>query len=112
MEAAGLALGAIPILLKGIDLYIALYGEWAKHDHLLAVRRRRLKMEEIKLETSMRILSPGLNEREIEEELKRCYAKEYDTIVGTIEDLAQLAVELRESLDIDPQGMVGAHTMT
>ncbi|KAK7990061.1 hypothetical protein PG989_010376 [Apiospora arundinis] len=105
MEAAGLALGAIPIILKGIDKYLDLYGEWAKHNVLLATRRRRLKMEQIKLKGTMRILSPGLIEEEIEAELQRCYADDYETIVGTIEDLAKIILELMDTLEIDPQGI-------
>ncbi|KAK6863641.1 hypothetical protein PG995_000169 [Apiospora arundinis] len=62
-------------------------------------------MEEIKLKGTMRILSPGLIEEEIEAELQRCYADDYETIVGTIEDLSQIILELMDTLEIDPQGI-------
>ncbi|KAK8139996.1 hypothetical protein PG984_000062 [Apiospora sp. TS-2023a] len=104
MEVAGLVLGAIPVLLQGIDTYIELYGEWAKRYDLLSRRRRLLIMEDMMLQDSLKILSPILDHEEIKDELIRYYSKEYETIIGTIKDLVQIIEELREKLDIDPHG--------
>lgn len=109
MEVAGLVLGAIPIVLKGIDVYIEIYGEWAKEAELLAKRRRQLNIEHLKLKQSLQSLSPDLIEEEVNENLLLFYPDDYKTIVGTIDDLRQAIWRLREQLDIDMEGKVNTH---
>lgn len=106
MEAAGLALGAIPIILKGIDIYIELYGEWSRSTDLLAKRRRQLQIEHLKLTNSLRALSPELVRQELHETIVKRYPDDYEVIFGTIEDLVESIHKLRDELRIDPQGKV------
>lgn len=109
MEVAGLVLGAIPIVLKGIEIYIELYEEWAKDSTLLAQRHRQLRVEQLKFKKSLMSLSPDLDEEEINESLIRHFPDDYKIIVGTIEDLRQCIWKLREQLGIGPEGKVSTH---
>ncbi|KAI8627279.1 hypothetical protein F5Y19DRAFT_477847 [Xylariaceae sp. FL1651] len=104
MDIVGLVLGAIPILLTGIDKYCELYGEWVKSTDLLAKRRRQLAIEHMILKQGLKNLSPDLIEEEIDRQLVICYADEHDTIVGTIMDLNNAIWKLRERMDIDETG--------
>lgn len=106
MEVAGLILGAIPILLEGIDKYCELYGEWVKSTDLLAKRRRQLTIEHLKLKHALAYLSPDLIEEEVNARLVLWYPDECSTIVGTIMDLNQTIWKLRERMDIDEKGRV------
>lgn len=106
MEVAGLILGAIPILIEGIDKYCELYGEWVKSTNLLAKRRRQLTIEHLKLKHALRYLSSDLVEEEVDARLLLWYPDDHGTITGTIMDLRQTIWKLRERMDIDETGKV------